>query len=805
MESAVKYLVGVLSTSPVKDVYLVPGNNDVIREEPEGKAVEAAQIFWSRVQKGLEGTGVKLHDLSTCYFGTGLTSGCYTDVAGTSYRIVGFPSHSFKEGADEARSTVQQAQIDRLWGLVGQAAKEAKRVLILTHIAELDDPHALAHNEMELAWELADAEDKATRASDRPTWATASPWNAKKVVFEKWKGVVDSRNVAGVLAGHFHDSHKEIYRPPYDWATTSADRASLDKLYLAPPLSMRYQVDSPIQARGFALFRLNGDQDPERQLFWYDRQAKLFEPDVAERQGGLPPETQGGLVISGGVAGVMKNLWDSAYDEKRLARLAVFAIAFLAAFLTVAQLWEVPPPNTRAAAATATSPVGGAATTTTTTTTSSSSGSSTTATQSTGTQVQGANTLLFSSNFARTVMSGLAGLALVSTFDGLWEKQGIQEKPYFLVLFVVFFLLILATIALLRGSTEALRSRVSLSRRYPRRQQGTGYYLHRAWSWFTSLRIPVLIFADTVFNVILGRNQLKTAEFENELARLHESIVLAVDRIRKEIDDTIQNSINRRRAMAPGAGAQGAQGGGGAAAPAAPAKHDSHLNPDVRVSISILTQDEGALYYVSREKGSVAHGFGHGSMAWIAVQTGRPLWWRKSYEKCQDKIVLIDNDFLAPGSRELRYPALAAGKLLLRDYVQWRGKADYEAFIVLPLPWLHRDPDGDLRKAGIHISFKHEDDLKLLWNSLGDLPQATAPAAPPTGTPATAAPTDFLRPYEDCDDLLRHMESPGSSPSLRSEKVEEVLTRNIPLLTDLLSRFNDVIFEEYVRPRLRPQ
>lgn len=149
--------------------------------------------------------------------------------------------------------------------------------------------------------------------------------------------------------------------------------------------------------------------------------------------------------------------WSVAGDQTALAHLAVVAIALLSAFLTVAELWSVKNPNTRPV--TASSPI-------------------TAEGEMNNVPTYGAAALLFQSNFSRTVLSGVAGLALVSTFDGLWQVEGIQQKPYFLALFVVFFLSFLFLSAVARGFTEVGRSRISIVRRYPR-QDGKWTYPFR--------------------------------------------------------------------------------------------------------------------------------------------------------------------------------------------------------------------------------------------------------------------------------------------------------------------------------------
>lgn len=446
-------------------------------------------------------------------------------------------------------------------------------------------------------------------------------------------------------------------------------------------------------------------------------------------------------------------LWNVAGDESALAHLAVVAIAVLSAFLTVAELWSVKAPNTRPV--TASSPAVPEGTVE-------------------SVPMYGNVALLFKSNFARTVLSGLAGLALVATFDDLWGANVKGQKPYFLALFVSFFLVFLFLSAVARGFTEAGRSRISVVRRYPHRDGKWTYPFRRLWLWLLSLRTTLLVFADTVFNVVLGRNQLKTAEFENEIADLHHSIVGAVDRIREEIDKEVKDALDRGRS---GFGERD--------------EHPAHKDSDVRVCISVLSQDESALYYISREEGSIARGFGKGSLAWLAVYSGHPLWWRKSYEQHRDRIVLLDNE--RKGSEMPRHPELKPGRYLLKDHFEMRSDQDYEAFIVLPLPWGHRGTTDDRQKAGIHISFPHERDLDLLWKGL----------EPFIDEKDTSQKSFSLN--EHCDNMIDAPRHAKGEPHLKNSELAANLKRNIPLLSELLRHFNDTVFEEYIRPRLQPQ
>ncbi|MFL6258862.1 MAG: hypothetical protein ACJ76Y_04025 [Thermoanaerobaculia bacterium] len=331
-ESAVSLLAETLKASPVKDIYLVLGNNDVAHESATGPDLETTAAFLSDVQKRIAPSGVVLHDLSSCYRDKAhLPSGCSFDIPGTNFRLLGFSSYSFKNGGASytANKAEQEAEIQQLATMVHQAGAQGKRVLIVTHIPEIDDPYPLGQSRFQ---------GKLPEKSQRPEWAAFSPWNVSPAVYQTWKDTVESSAVAGVLAGHFHDSHKELYYRPYGWASSPKERADLRKLFLAPPLSVRFQDQSPVQARGFALFRLAGDQ-ATRRLYWLDPGSSSFTPDPGPAPRPASPRLS--------TARAADWLWNVGNDKGNLARAAILAIAFLAALLTVIATWEIPPPETR--------------------------------------------------------------------------------------------------------------------------------------------------------------------------------------------------------------------------------------------------------------------------------------------------------------------------------------------------------------------------------------------------------------------------------------------------------------------------
>jgi len=741
-----KVLAKLLAASPVRDVYYVPGNNDVPGESEQPDVVGATRNFFGRVDSLLGGR-VALHDLTDCYYLPGTS--CEANI-GTEFRLIGFPTHSFKndKGRYEKNHKDQEAHSAKLAVLVKQAAADGRKALILTHIPELDDPYWQAQDR------FAGKQPPQPRPVFQPPW---SAWNVSQKVYQDWKDVVDSRAVAGVLAGHFHDNHREIYYPPYQWSQAAGNRADPAKLLLAPPLGVRLQDISPRQARGFALVRLEGDR-VSRRMYWYHPARGMFQPDPVRVR---PPRPPGGGGWPG-LAATARMYWQMATQPVDLARAAVIAIAFLAAFLTIVELWEIPPPKTPLAP--------GAA-------------------QPAAATPPARDFSAFQSNFVKTVLAGLGGMLVLSFLESIWADKGINAKAYYIVLFITFFFLMLLLYALIQGLIEGLRSRIFTQHPVrawrpaaPRGRSGgsappgpgagpgpgaspgptaprgsskgarearfrLSYWRLRTWDWILSLRAFFLIFFDTFSNVLRGRNQLRTVVFEKAITDLHWSIVRAADRIRGEIERAILNTEQLK----------GTAG-----------------DEDIRVSVSMLSEDESVLFYIAREQGSLAKSFDKRSVAWVSIYTDTALWWEKDYPPDTE---LLDN---TSGG----YPLLPAEKILLGAYYQNRVGQDYEAFLVLPVPWAKRAATDTYRKAGIQISFRS----KKMMDALFRLPEAGDKPV-----------------YAGWTSLLDNREPNPECPWLQDDQLRNVLRHSLLLLEDLLTPFNETVFDMYVRPNLRPR
>src|SRR5262245_46166099 len=156
-------------------------------------------------------------------------TGCTADISGTAIRLVGFPSYSFKNGDKETYDTnrdLQRAQVEKFASLIATAAAQDRKVVVLSHIPDLDDPFLLARERF-----TGVAPGKHVKP-DRPAW---SGWNVGTELFRRGKDLLESPPVLAVLAGHFHDSHREIYGRPSRGSPPSSPPPDPQKLFLPPP------------------------------------------------------------------------------------------------------------------------------------------------------------------------------------------------------------------------------------------------------------------------------------------------------------------------------------------------------------------------------------------------------------------------------------------------------------------------------------------------------------------------------------------------------------------------------------------
>jgi len=740
-----------LAASPIADIYVVPGNNDIANEVATGAALAFFNKFMDDVQTQIASKNPSIHlvNLGRCSASVD-DAACYADVHDTNYRLIALPSYSFKNyrpGAFLANSVEQEHQMERFARLVADAVKGGRKVIVVTHIPEIDDPFTMAQERFDAV--------KPTPSGGVPDTSVWSTWNVSKKVLDTWKGVLASDNVAGVLAGHLHDSHKEIYRQPYPWATSTGYR-DFRKLFLAPPLAVKYQDASPIQARGFSLVHLQA-QALTTELYWYEDQSHTFVADQSQ----APPLSRSRVVEA------LRHSWDLVAPQT-LGRLSVLFIALLAAFLTVVRVWQLPPPDSPFAS----SPV-----------TSTPPASSTTTATAVGGPAPKTPTALpspafdpspFASNFGKTVIFGLGGLVASTVLESLGvSSPAADDRQFYIVWFIFLFFILLVTSSVFRGGIEAVRARVTvLYRPAPRcsdpvteseswtdrsglgrRRRARWSWMHRVsgWSsywmrrfigWLRSWQVPMLTFADTVINSIQGKNQTRTQALSKLILEQHRNVLRVTEAIRARLNDTIVTNLR--------------------------ASNPELAEGDVRVNISVVSADESVVFYIATAPGSAVKEFGKRSIAWISAFAGKIRWFKETF-RTNDltgdrfrRIVLFDNssDIVVGDER----------KILLASHYQERAQ-DYAAFVVFPVPWPQRSVDGTYVKGAIHVSFRTEGLFDSIWRT---------PALDETGPTG-----DILYAREDL--LLR----PEGCPS---PEVRAVLRDALIVVGEVLRGFNENIY-----------
>jgi hypothetical protein len=764
----------VLAESPVANIYLVADSG-----------VSPALVQRIRASDRLRAVGVEVVDLTGCYAaGSGVRAdACASHLGATGYALVGMralPALS----AVPADSVAAQRTLSTAGEAAGSTAGSGGRAVLVAASA----------------WPAPDARE--TTSGDTTEAARHNPRRL-------WEDLVRRPLLAGVLSGP---------------AAASGAREI--------PYLVRAPVLGAPAGQGFTLVRLT-DAGPRVGQMWYAR-GRFTGQDPAASP---PPRTRGTI---GNAAASLAGLVD---DPRRLAMAGAWAIALLAAFLTAVTLWEIPDPERDVTTPVPLSPIAvqgpvvqqvGAA------------GAAPPTPAPAAPQQVTVVTTWFASNFGRTVISGLVGVTVVTLLDStFWTDAGFNAKVYYIVLFVVFFLILLFSYAALRGLGEAVRSRVAAPRRPVVRQplpvnasawaqwrQETSYWLRRFGVWVASYRSTVVVFLDTLLNVVRGRNQMKSVIWEQTIIDLQFSLYRTIESVRENLTHALEDAIAHPPAqpdgcekptagdvpaeaagrappqppvtagdkpgeptgtpapsrLAPTPPAVPPQPGGPAPAPAAeespPAKPapngpaQPRGKPWVRVSVSVMKGDGTELRYVATARGNLDKSFPPQSMAWISAFSGEPRWFVKRYLG-EEPVLLYEN--------ATALPLVPSGALALADYFQQRVQ-DYGAFVVIPVPGQRKGGVGS-RKGAIHISFDSCETLASVWK-LDALQKGTV--FDPTGETVQMV-GDFHVVFDNPERLLQ-------PDFIHSPAVAAVLRESVDVATEMLRNFNDDVFEHYIQP-----
>jgi hypothetical protein len=758
VEEAAARFTGVLGglTTGV-DVYIMPAGRELAASETPVQALKKSQDVVLAIQKELrdKSSPIRVVDLSGCYAEGGALQACTATLPGRRVRLVGYPG--FYSAADPAASDLAKAQHDQQkeWvakfeKAMGVPVEGATTILVAPLTAQLG-----------------------TR-----------PWGSDDER-TRWMALAGRAQAALGIAGD-----PALRRAAYDADATVKEEGFKGRWLLTPSLAASPGAGGRL-ADGASVISVAPDGTVSRDMFWYSPQAAAFRGQIA-----LAPKADRVRRLS------PKWLWGLGKELPELSKAAVFFIALLAAFLTVVAVWQIPAPTSKAL-----TDAGAPA------------------------DAQKAPSILVG-NFARTVLSGLGGLAAATlALDTIGQADKSIVQHYYLVWFIVWFLFWLFGSSIMKAVNEGLRVTSYVGRQPETKRDNAARF---RWTWVRAKWL-LMTSVDAFFSLIQGRNELKSTLWANEIRNFQEDTLIAIDAIALHLRAAIVDHLNQSPEASSGnakpeekpeekpeAGGEAKDGvspaGKGQAGDAAtdgvpppappvvppvdhpveppvdrpvespvevPAKPAAPPHPavvpgvqigpapktvglsDVRVAVSVLSNDAKRVYYVSWPPESSSKEFDTNSMAYIAVAASEVRWWARGYEKDQS-IILFDNS--TGVLSELG--EVGKKKLLLKDYFQNRG-SDYSSFIVIPIPLR---PASGGRRAGLHISFKTkpEHGVSRIW-------PAAVLANPPAGT------------YDEARNLLE-----TTPPDL-----ERLLLQSINVIESLLRSFNEEVFEQALKTRRR--
>lgn len=288
-------LARIIKNSKVDLWLFVPGNNDLVDEWPETLG------YYHQFVRALEDkvkTTVRVIDLSPRKEDPG--SGVYEL---GEYTFLGLNNASFKNNDDPDRITSRRgSQLDEI-SLIAARLRASKKpyAYIFYHIPEVPDPFLEFQQEDEGAKKKLEQRKPALTNDLFSKEDLTSSWFVAADVGAAWTNLISDEKVKGLFAGHLHDPHRKYYLDYNSWMGTRLSDfacATLNKLYITPPIAIKRQETATETARGFRVVNLDqsggivtaqGTRGTE--IFWFkqDNAPKapaLFEqsPQIDARQ-----------------------------------------------------------------------------------------------------------------------------------------------------------------------------------------------------------------------------------------------------------------------------------------------------------------------------------------------------------------------------------------------------------------------------------------------------------------------------------------------------------------------------------------
>jgi len=273
-----KELADIIKESKVKQWLFLPGNNDLVREDPADIGT-----FHRFIDALKEKVPPEMQIVDFCPRDGDQSSGVL-DIGGC--RFIGFNNASFKsDDSAENAATFESKQLKNVDEVVARLADPRfKSAYIFYHIPEIDDPYCISLDPTKPE----DNEILKKRETSRGEIGKEFPcsaWTVTRAVRDKWNQVVADERVKGLFAGHFHSADEESYTG-LGWIRSAGYAAgSLLKLQVCPPVASKKQEDKPTQARGFREVSIDCEKKEKKsQVFWYRKDTgqkfKIVEKDL---------------------------------------------------------------------------------------------------------------------------------------------------------------------------------------------------------------------------------------------------------------------------------------------------------------------------------------------------------------------------------------------------------------------------------------------------------------------------------------------------------------------------------------------
>lgn len=242
--ASIDQLVTSIGALQVKTILVVPGNNDLVNEQPSdiGRFRKFIQDLQSKVPDHT------IADLSQ------------NTVVINNIRLLGLNSASFKNANGKDREANKAEQSKEMRRLAGEV-KKGEPHIIFTHIPNLEDPYrGLTGKDIHEAWQV------------------------DKSISDSWNKIILSKEVIGIFAGHFHDPRRVVYSQDYSWTNTRPDLVTSTKTWIAPPLAAKLQEKAEPQARGYLLVTVTATGTVAAAPYWYAIPAQVSSPVIDKAQ-----------------------------------------------------------------------------------------------------------------------------------------------------------------------------------------------------------------------------------------------------------------------------------------------------------------------------------------------------------------------------------------------------------------------------------------------------------------------------------------------------------------------------------------